>query len=96
MRGDRVPDPRGSTSTASAPTASEWELRSEFAIARVALDTSANGPRLRVRDVGSGAEIYLDPFELISLARSRHERLRALVLPDEYVVESDEWALHHH
>lgn len=73
-----------------------WRLRSEFATARVSLDHGANGPRLRVTDVSSGTEIYLDPFELVSLARSRHERLQSLVMPEEYLTESDEWALELH
>lgn len=72
----------------------EWELRSEFATASVALDVRANGPRLRVRDVASGAEIHLDPLELVSLARSRHQRLQPVIMPDEYLVEDDEWARH--
>lgn len=71
-----------------------WRLSSEFARVTVAFDDTGNGHRLRVTDVGSGAEIHLDPLELASLARSRHERLRSLIMPDEYLTETDEWALH--
>jgi hypothetical protein len=80
----------------TGPDLGSWLLRSEFAIAEVCLDEDANGPRLRVHDVGSGAEIFLDPLELVSLARSRHDKLQSLLMPDEYLVESDEWALHEH
>lgn len=73
-----------------------WRLTSEFARVSVALDGEGNGDRLRVTDLGSGAEIYLDPLELASLARSRHERLRSVIVPEEYLTETDEWALHNH
>lgn len=73
-----------------------WRLTSEFARVSVAFDVDGNGDRLRITDISSGREIYLDPLELASLARSRHERLRALIMPEEYLVETDEWALHPH
>lgn len=72
-----------------------WTLRSEFATAVVTLDQEANGPRLRVTDASSGAEIHLDPLELVSLARSRHRRLEELLMTDDDLIESDEWALDH-
>lgn len=71
-----------------------WRLASEFARVTVAFDDAGNGHRLRITDIGSGAEIHLDPLELASLARSRHERLRALIMPEEYLTETDEWALY--
>jgi hypothetical protein len=71
-----------------------WRLSSEFARVTVALDVAGNGQRLRITDVGTGAEIHLDPLELASLARSRHEQLQPLLMPQEYLVETDEWALH--
>ena len=81
----------------SGPEAAEpsFTLRSEFATAVVTLDRHANGPRLRVTDASSGAEIHLDPLELVSLARSRHRRLEQLIMTDDYLIESDEWALDH-
>lgn len=71
-------------------------LRNEFAAAVVDLDYSANGPRLRVTDVSSGAEIFLDPMELSGIARSKHAKLGALIFSEDYLVESDEWARHAH
>jgi hypothetical protein len=71
-------------------------LRSEFARVIVRVDRGANGPRLHVRAVGSDAEIFLDPFELASLAAARHEALADLVMPERLRTESDEWALHPH
>lgn len=48
-----------------------WEhdgvvVASEFAAVRVRLDTSANGPRLRVEDLDGDAVVYLEPLELAS------------------------------
>ena len=40
------------------------ELRSEFAHVRVEVDTTANGPRLMIQDIKTGATTYLDPLEL--------------------------------
>jgi hypothetical protein len=70
-----------------------WRLSSEFARVTVALDATGNGRRLCITDMGSGAEIHLDPLELASLARSRHEQLQSLIMPREYLTETDEWAL---
>lgn len=44
-------------------------LRSEFACVEVEADYSANGPRLLVRDLNNGVEIYLDLLEVESLTR---------------------------
>jgi hypothetical protein len=41
-------------------------LTNEFASVRVSLDASANGPRLLVEDLETGARIFLDPLELAS------------------------------
>lgn len=57
------------------------ELRSEFAEVRVELDTSANGPRLKIEDIRTGMVNYLDPLELETLAWSRHEDLAPLLDP---------------
>jgi hypothetical protein len=43
-------------------------LSNEFATAIVSIDNSANGVRLRVEDPTTGAAIFLDPYELQSLA----------------------------
>lgn len=58
-----------------------FELRSEFARVRVSLDRSANGDRLAVIDLRTGAQIYLDPLELERLTAARHHDLAALVRP---------------
>lgn len=73
-----------------------WVLRSEFARVAVRLDDRGNGPRLRVTDLTSGAEIHLDPLELASLARSRHEQLEPLIMTEELTTETDAWALDPH
>ena len=52
--------------TASAhPTAAL--IANEFAAVEVRLDTSANGPRLHIRDIEAGVEVYLDPLDLACL-----------------------------
>jgi hypothetical protein len=56
-------------------------LKSEFAAVEVARDDSGNGPRLMIRDVRSGKSIFLDPLELASLARVRHEELLPFIDP---------------
>jgi hypothetical protein len=57
------------------------ELRSEFAEVRVELDTSGNGPRLKIEDIRTGMINFFDPLELESLAWSRHEDLAMLLDP---------------
>jgi len=58
-----------------------FELKSEFARVRVALDLSAKGPRLLVEDVKTGSRLFLDPLELESIATATHEDLTYLVHP---------------
>jgi hypothetical protein len=53
----------------------------EFAAVEIASDNSANGPRLLIRDLQTGREIYLDPLELAALAWTRHEELSPLLDP---------------
>jgi hypothetical protein len=48
-------------------------LTNEFASVQVSLDGDANGPRLLVRDIESGAQIYLDPLELASFCQATEE-----------------------
>jgi hypothetical protein len=47
-------------------------LVSEFAAVEIARDDHGNGPRLMIRDLQTGQEIYLDPLELAALAWARH------------------------
>jgi hypothetical protein len=56
-------------------------LSSEFAAVEITRDDSGNGPRLMIRDLHTGQEIYLDPLELASLAWARHEELLPLLDP---------------
>ena len=56
-------------------------LQSEFAMVEVTLDASANGVRLRIKDLGSDDEIYLDPLELEALTRLDHDFFVPLVSP---------------
>lgn len=58
-------------------------FRNEFAVVRVRRDESANGVRLHIEDVASGASIYLDPLELEALTRATHEFFKPLVDPSD-------------
>ncbi|HKV53645.1 MAG TPA: hypothetical protein VJN94_03290 [Candidatus Binataceae bacterium] len=59
-------------------------LTSEFAAVEVDRDESGNGPRLMIRDLRSGQEVYLDPLELAALAWTRHEELLPLLDPGRF------------
>jgi hypothetical protein len=59
-------------------------LSSEFAAVEIARDDHGNGPRLMIRDLQSGQEIYLDPLELAVLASIRHEELLPLLDPGRF------------
>jgi hypothetical protein len=59
-------------------------LNSEFAAVEIARDNRGNGPRLMIRDLQSGQEIYLDPLELAALAWTRHEELLPLLDPGRF------------
>jgi hypothetical protein len=56
-------------------------LSNEFAAVEIARDERGNGPRLMIRDLQSGQEIFLDPLELAALAWTRHEELLPLLDP---------------
>jgi len=56
-----------------------FTLTNEFASVRLSLDTQANGPRLRLEDLETGAQIHLDPLELASFCYAEEEdRIRWL------------------
>lgn len=57
-------------------------LRNEFASVEVMKDESANGPRLLIRDLEGGTEIYLDVLEVESLTRKSHADFADFVRPD--------------
>lgn len=59
-------------------------LISEFAAVEIARDDRGNGPRLMIRDLHTGHEIYLDPLELAALAWTRHEELLPLLDPGRF------------
>ena len=58
-----------------------WELKSEFAHVRVALNLDGNGPRITITDLKTMAFIDLDPLELESLAWVNHDDLAPIVNP---------------
>lgn len=57
-------------------------LRNEFATVEVSKDDSANGPRLLIRDLEDGKEIYLDLLEVESLTRLTHADFIDFVRPE--------------
>lgn len=57
-------------------------LKNEFASVEITKDESANGPRLLVRDLEDGSEIYLDPLEVESLTRRTHADFTDFVRPE--------------
>lgn len=56
-------------------------LESEFARVNISVDTSGNGPRLRIEDLWSGAAVFLDPLALESLVWARPDIWDALADP---------------
>lgn len=57
-------------------------LKNEFASVEVLRDDSANGPRLLIRDLEGGDEIYLDILEVESLTRRTHTDFADFVRPE--------------
>lgn len=49
------------------------QLANEFAVVRVWLDDTGNGPRLLVEDAETGGRIFLSPLELASLTLATPE-----------------------
>lgn len=70
----------------------QLQLENEFGSVTVALDLSANGPRLRIEDLRNGRTIHLDPLELASLTWLTHERLGPFLDPSQTGWRSDEGA----
>lgn len=54
-----------------------WLIANEFAAVEVSLDHTANGPRLRVRDLDTHAEGFLDPLDLASMCVAGPEQRAA-------------------
>jgi hypothetical protein len=55
--------------------------QNEFAMVEVSRYETESGARLHIRDLGSGAEVFLDPLELESLCRWKHRDFGPLVDP---------------
>lgn len=58
-----------------------WIIASEFAEVAVSLDTTANGPRLRLEDRRGGRVRYLDALELETIAWLPESRLQEMLDP---------------
>jgi hypothetical protein len=56
-------------------------LTNEFASVEIVRDDRGNGPRLLIRDLQTGLQVYLDPLELAALASTRHDELLPLLDP---------------
>jgi hypothetical protein len=59
--------------------------QNEFAMVEVSRYETDSGPRLRITDRATGAEVFLDPLELESLTRWKHEDFAPLVDPSGFV-----------
>ena len=64
-------------------------LRNEFAMVGVSVADRPEGRRLRVRNMGSGAEISLHAGQLDRLTRLKHRDLSPLVDPSGLAAESE-------
>lgn len=58
-----------------------FTVANEFADVEVSLDDAGNGPRLQLRDLRTGASIYVDPLQLESLVWAAPRTLEELVDP---------------
>ncbi len=56
-------------------------LVNEFGAVEIDVDRRANGPRLPVRHMQTGREVFLDPMELVALTRLRHDDLKPFIDP---------------
>ena len=59
--------------------------QNEFAMVEVGRHETDSGPRLRIRDLATGAEVFLDPLELEGLTRWKHEDFAPFVDPSGFV-----------
>jgi hypothetical protein len=62
----------------------DFVIRSEFWGVRVSKDISANGDRIKLVGLKTGAVTYLDPLELESVANLEPEQLQAIVSPETH------------
>lgn len=59
-------------------------ISNEFAAVDITVDDTANGPRLRIKDLDTGESTYLDPLELQSLVWVPHSDLGPFLDPSAY------------
>jgi hypothetical protein len=59
--------------------------QNEFAMVEVSRHVTESGPRLHIRDLATGAEVFLDPVELESLTRWKHQDFAPLIDPSDLV-----------
>jgi hypothetical protein len=59
-------------------------ISNEFAAVDVELDEGANGPRLKIEDLQTGARTFLDPLELQSLVWVPHKDFEPFLDPSAY------------
>ncbi|HET8673191.1 MAG TPA: hypothetical protein VFL87_06125 [Thermoleophilaceae bacterium] len=83
-----APHRRNGATSHNAPL----QLTSEFASVSVELDTSANGPRLRIENQQNRRVVYLDPLELASLTWLDHDSLGPFLDPSQTGWSSHEGA----
>lgn len=63
--------------------------QNEFAMVEVERRDSDHGARLCIRDLATGAEVYLDALELEGLTRWKHRDFAELVDPSALQVAGD-------
>jgi hypothetical protein len=64
-------------------------FQNEFAMVEVSRYETETGPRLHIRDLATGAEIFLDPLELEGLTRWTHEDFATLVDPSGLIATGE-------
>jgi hypothetical protein len=64
-------------------------IANEFAAVDVEIDTGANGPRLKIEDLETGAKTFLDPLELQSLVWVPHKDFEPFLDPSAYRWQED-------
>lgn len=81
--GEASPEGHGGVSAADPAPGEQprLALANEFASVVVEVDTDANGPRLRIVNLGNGRSTFLDPLELASLTWLSHDDLGPFLDP---------------
>jgi hypothetical protein len=64
-------------------------FRNEFAMVRLMRLDGPTGTRLVIRDLGSGAEVAVDPLELEGLTRIHHSEFAPLLDPSGLVAAEE-------